>query len=220
MKYHDVSVPIHPAMHTYKGDPPFEISLSSSIERGDPANVSMLRMGAHTGTHIDAPRHFVENGKTIEQIPLDVLIGTARVVELAGIREISRAVISFLNLEGSERVLFKTSNSFLWHETTFQEEFVYVTECASTYLAENKVKLVGIDYLSVEKYGVDRPAAHTTLLQAGIIILEGLNLSEVQPGDYRLICLPLPIVGADGSPCRVILVEEWEERCRPARKND
>ncbi len=211
MKYYDISVPIHPEMHTYKGDPPFEISLSSSIERGDPANVSTIRMGAHTGTHIDAPRHFIGQGTTIEQIPLDVLIGTARVVELKGVREISHETLSALGLEGSERVLFKTSNSSLWRETSFQKNFVHLTECASTYLAKSHVKLVGIDYLSVEKFGVDKPVAHTTLLQAGIIILEGLNLSEVPSGTYTLICLPLRIVGAEGSPCRAVLVEEWEE---------
>ena len=208
MKYHDVSVPIHPGMHVFKGDPAVDISLSLSIEKGDFANVSALSMGAHTGTHIDAPRHFFNDGKTVDQIPLNLLIGPARVVEVAGVKDISRALISSLNLEDCERLLFKTSNSSLWDKTSFQEEFTYLAECASEYLVEIGTRLVGIDYLSVEEYGTEKPVAHVTLLKAGVIILEGLNLSRVQPGFYTLVCLPLCIKGADGSPCRAVLIEE------------
>ena len=161
MNYHDISVPIHPAMPVFEGDPSVEISLSSSIEKGDPANVSRLVLGAHTGTHVDAPRHFLAGGKTVDDIPLDILIGPARVVELTGVTEISRDALSSVDLEGQERVLFKTSNSSLWQETGFREDFVYLSECAALYLVEIGVKLAGIDYLSVEKYGAAEPVAHT-----------------------------------------------------------
>jgi arylformamidase len=208
MKYYDVSTPIHPGMPVFKGDPSFDISLSSSIEKGDSANVSILHMGTHTGTHIDAPRHFINNGKTVDRIPLEILIGPAHVVEIRGVSEISRDVISNMNLQGKERVLFKTSNSSLWRETSFREDFAYLTECATRYLVEIGAKLVGIDYLSVERFGAEKPLAHTTLLQEEIVILEGLDLSAILPGQYKLICLPLLLKDADGSPCRAILVKE------------
>jgi arylformamidase len=195
-------------MPVFEGDPQVSVARSSSIENGDPANVSMIAMGAHTGTHIDAPRHFIEDGAPIDRISLDAVIGPARVIELSDVREISRTVIDSLCLEGEKRLLFKTANSLLWREPCFVKEFVYLTECASDYLVEIETSLVGIDYLSIERYGADRPVAHRTLLKAGVVILEGLNLSGIQPGCYKLLCLPLRIKDADGSPCRAILIEE------------
>jgi arylformamidase len=207
MKYHDVSVPIHAGMPIFEGDPSVETSPFSSIGKGDLANVTQLLMGTHTGTHMDAPRHFLDNGTTVDEIPLDILIGPAEVTELAGIRGISRDDLASANLEGEERVLFKTSNSRLWREPCFRKDFSWIAGDAARYLVEIGVKLVGIDYLSVERYGASEPVAHLTLLRAGIVIVEGLNLSEVKPGRYELICLPLLIKGGDGSPCRAILVE-------------
>ncbi len=208
MTYHDVSALISAEMPVYEGDPPVSITLSSSIERGAPYNVSRLTMGAHTGTHVDAPLHFLESGKAVDQIPLDILIGPALVVELPGQAEISRDTLNSARLAGEQRVLFKTSNSSLWNERRFCKDFVHITGCAAQYLVEIGVKLVGTDYLSVEKFGATEPVTHLTLLRAGIVILEGLNLSAVKPGHYELICLPLRLRGAEGSPCRAVLVEK------------
>jgi arylformamidase len=207
MKYHDVSVPISAEMPVFEGDPPVSIALSSSIERGDPCNVSQLTMGAHTGSHVDAPLHFLRDGKPLNQISLDILIGPARVVEVEGAKEISRDALVAARIAGEQRVLFKTPNSSLWREKGFQRDFVYVTGNAAKYLVEIGVRLVGIDYLSVEKFGAADPVAHLTLLKAGIVILEGLNLSMVKAGHYELVCLPLCIEGAEGAPCRAVLIE-------------
>jgi len=208
MTYHDVSELISAEMPVYEGDPPVNIALSSSIERGDPYNVSRLTMGAHTGTHVDAPLHFLRNGKAVDEIPLDILIGPALVAEFPGRKEISRDALDSAHLRGEQRVLFKTSNSSLWSEKGFRKDFVYMAGSAAEYLVEVGVKLVGIDYLSVEKFGATDPITHLTLLKAGVVILEGLNLSAVKPGRYELICLPLRLRGAEGSPCRAMLVEK------------
>lgn len=208
MSYYDISVPIHTAMPVYEGDPPFEITLAHSIERGDQANVSHLVMGAHIGTHVDAPRHFVPAGKTVDEIPLDVLIGPAIVVDLTDIDVISAKTMAEMGLDDVERVLFKTSNSKLWREEGFQKEFVHMTVDAAEYLIEAGIKLVGIDYLSIEKFGVSESVTHLALLHAGVVILEGVNLAGVSSGKYKLICLPLLIQGCDGAPCRAVLVDE------------
>jgi arylformamidase len=208
MKYHDISVPIHVGMPVYEGDPPCEITLFSSIRRGDIANVSRLSMGTHTGTHIDAPFHFLNDGKAVHEIPLDILIGPALVIEIAEANAISRDALGSHHLEGEKRVLLKTSNSSLWREEEFRKDFVYITEDAAGYLVDIGVNLVGIDYLSVERYGTLNPLTHLTLLGAGVVVIEGLDLSGVKPGRYELICLPLRIRGGDGSPCRAVLAEK------------
>jgi len=191
----------------YEGDPSVEIALFSSIERGDPANVSRLSMGAHTGSHVDAPYQYLGDGKAIDQVPLETLIGPALVMECPGTENISRSDLTARGLEKEDRILFKTSNSRLWRQEKFQQDYVFISEDAAEYLVEIGTRLVGIDYLSVEQFGTARPATHLTLLRAGVVVLEGLNLSDVQPGHYDLICLPLLIQGGDGSPCRAVLVE-------------
>ncbi len=208
MKYHDISVSITAEMPVYEGDPPVSMTLLSSIERGELYNVSLLSMSAHTGTHVDAPLHFLRDGRAVDEIPLDILIGPALVIEVPGHEQILRDMLSSARLGGEQRILFKTSNSSLWNKKTFRKDFVYIAESAAQYLVEIGVKLVGIDYLSVEKFGATDPVTHLTLLKAGIVILEGLNLSAVKPGRYELICLPLRLRGAEGSPCRAVLVEK------------
>ena len=208
MKYYDVTVPIHPAMPVYEGDPPVEISRFLSIEKGDQANVTRLSMGAHTGTHVDAPLHFVEGAKGVDAISLDVLIGKAKVVEFADAKEISSDNLDKGAMNGARRVLFKTSNSALWSKGKFQKDFVHITKCAARRLVGLGVELVGLDYLSVEKFGSPWPETHLALLEAGVVILEGLDLSAVAPGNYTLICLPLRIRGCDGAPCRAVLIDE------------
>ncbi|GAB4344624.1 MAG: cyclase family protein [Candidatus Abyssubacteria bacterium] len=194
-------------MPVYPGDPPVEITLTSAIGKGDPANVSHLSMGAHTGAHVDSPRHFIDTGRGVDQTPLEILLGPALVVELGRTDSICATDLLPLALESEQRVLFKTSNSVLWHTQEFQKDFVYLRADAADYLVKAGVKLVGVDYLSVEKFGSKENLAHLTLLKAGVIIVEGLNLLDVTPGRYELICLPLKIEGCDGAPCRAVLVE-------------
>ncbi len=207
MRYYDISVPITADMPVFAGDPPVEITRYSSIEKGDLANVSRLVMGAHTGTHIDAPLHFFRSGRAVDEIPLDNLIGPATVVEVPEAQEISREVVVRAELTGKQRILFKTGNSWLWDKKTFQKDFVSLSSQAAEYLVGAGVKLVGIDYFSVERFGAPEPLAHRALLGAGVVVLEGINLSAVRPGHYELICLPLCIRDCDGAPCRAVLVE-------------
>lgn len=205
---HDISIPIDADMPVYEGDPPVEIMLSSSIDRGDIANVSRLIIGAHTGTHVDAPLHFFKDGTAVHDLSLEVLMGPVVVIDLVGQRQITRSALLTSELAGKKRVLFKTSNSRLWRKKEFQKDFAFLDEDAANYLVEIGMELVGIDYLSIEQFGTSNPATHLTLLGAGIIIVEGLNLSDINPGPYKLICLPLLIKDCEGSPCRAVLIEE------------
>lgn len=204
MKIYDISVPLSPDMHVYPGDPAVDIQQTSRLADGDVANVSFLRFGSHTGTHVDAPAHFIENGMTVDAIPLNLLIGRVHVVDV-GSTVIDRESLTGVDLADDMRVIFKTRNSYVWGEPEFVRDFVYLTADAARYLVENGIKVVGIDYLSVEKYNFDTPDVHRTLLGSGAVIIEGLNLSDVEPGHYELICLPLKIEGGDGAPARVVL---------------
>jgi len=204
MKIYDISVPLSPDMHVYPGDPAVDIQQTSRLADGDVANVSFLRFGTHTGTHVDAPAHFIENGMTVDAIPLNLLIGRVHVVDV-GSTVIDRESLTGVDLADDMRVIFKTRNSYVWGEPEFVRDFVYLTADAARYLVENGIKVVGIDYLSVEKYNFDTPDVHRTLLGSGAVIIEGLNLSDVEPGHYELICLPLKIEGGDGAPARVVL---------------
>lgn len=189
----------------WPGDPPVRVLLSSSLAKGDPANVSRLDLGSHTGTHIDAPLHFEPGGAPVDSLPLDVLIGPARLVELGVAEKISASDLSVLDWTGVTRVLFKTRNCRLWGGRSFREDYVYLAEDAARFLVGRGVRLVGVDYLSVESYRDKSFSTHHVLLRAGVVILEGLNPSDVLPGDYELIALPLRIAGGDGAPARVIL---------------
>jgi arylformamidase len=204
MKIYDVSVAITSDMPVYPGDPAVEVDRTLQIANGDVANVTRLSFGAHTGTHVDAPRHFIDGAMTVDQIPLNLLIGRARVVEVSS-TSITPAELNEFDFTEDARVLFKTRNSYLWNEREFSREFVYLTKEAAELLVEHGVKVVGIDYLSVEKYNFSSPDVHRTLLGNGTIIIEGLDLREVEPGDYEMICLPMKIEGGDGAPARVVL---------------
>jgi arylformamidase len=208
MKYYDITVPISPHMPVYEGDPPVEVTSFSSIAKGNPANILRLQISTHTGTHIDAPLHFFEGGKNICAIPPELLIGPALVIDAGDADEITPEFITSAHIQGIKRILFKTRNSTYWNEQRFRKDFAYVSAGASRRLVELGVQLVGIDYLSVEKFGSPDHATHLTLLRAEIIVLEGLNLSEVSEGIYELICLPLPVHNGDGAPCRAILLEK------------
>lgn len=197
----DVSVPIYDGMVHWPDNPPVEIETVMDIKRGDVCTVSSFKMSAHTGTHIDGPSHFLANGSGTDAIPLQNLLGHARVIEIEDPKAVTLAEVRQNNVGRSDRLLFKTLNSErCWNGPEFVSDFVSIAEDAATYLAELKTLAIGVDYLSVGS-----PAAHRTLLGAGVALIEGLNLSEVSAGEYELLCLPLKIRGGDGAPARVLL---------------
>jgi arylformamidase len=202
----DVSVTVRHGMPHWPDDPPVVIERVMDTSRGDDCTVSHVAMGVHTGTHMDAPMHFIHGGRTLDQMPLGATIGEARVVEIADPHEITVEELRPHGLRAGERVLFRTSNSTrCWQSDTFTEDFVYISEPAARYLAEVGVQTVGVDYLSVGGYAADGVTIHRILLGAGIWIIEGLDLSAVHHGRYELICLPVRMHEADGAPARAIL---------------
>ncbi len=211
MPIYDISVAISPeTTPTYPGDPPIEVVSWGALARGDAANVTYLRMGAHTATHVDAPAHFIEHAPQVSAVPLDVLIGVARVVELAKtVEAIDASHVAAHVPEGTTRVLFKTRNSDFWSGDgkAFREDFTYLTLDGARALCERGVRLVGIDYLSIEKFKSKTFETHLTLLSAGVVIVEGLDLHGVTAGVYELLCLPLKLAAGsgDGAPARAVL---------------
>ncbi|KPJ69715.1 hypothetical protein AMJ44_02505 [candidate division WOR-1 bacterium DG_54_3] len=206
-RYHDITVPISSRMHIWPSHKSIQIKAIKSIDAGASSNVTAIKINTHTGTHIDAPYHMLSGEKTIDQIPLEILIGPVQVIEILDRKEITAAELKSKLKNGTERVLFKTRNSERWSEEKFFRNYVYLSLKAAEFLAEMHVKLVGIDYLSIDKYGDKRHLPHKALLSRDIVIIEGINLSKIHPGFYELICLPLKIEGADGAPARVILKE-------------
>ena len=209
MRTYDITLTISPDLVVWPDDPPVELSRISSIADGDQANVTRIQMGVHTGTHIDAPCHFIDGADSVETIPIDLLTGRAYVLHVdADIDLITRDLVENSSIPPrTTRVLFRTRNSDHWTRphTRFDEQFVSVDPEAAAYLIQRGVKLVGVDYLSVAPFKDGAPT-HQTLLEAGVVIVEGLNLSEVDQGRYTLYCLPLKIAGADGAPARAILI--------------
>ena len=202
----DISVPIYSGMAHWPDNPAVRISRMQDMAHGDTANVSKIEMGAHTGTHMDAPRHFLADGGGIDEMPLDATMGPARVIRIDHPKAILPAELEGHNLQAGERVLFRTQNSErCWNTDQFVEDFVYVSAAAAQYLVDRQVRTVGVDYLSVGGYVYDGVETHQILLGAGLWVIEGLNLAAVEPGAYELICLPLRIVGADGAPARAVL---------------
>jgi arylformamidase len=202
----DVSVTLKTGMVSWPGDPPARFSHAKEIERGDPCTVSLLEMGAHTGTHMDAPAHFVRGGIGIDALPLDAAMGSARVISIRDRQAIQADELMRHAIRRGERVLFKTFNSdHCWDTDSFFEDFVYLSATAAQYLVERQVRLVGVDYLSVGGFRADGVETHQALLRAGIWIIEGLNLNRVWPGRVQLVCLPLKISGGDGGPARALV---------------
>jgi len=201
-RIHDITVPVQAGMVVYPGNPAVSLERVQSLRSGDHCNVSRLALGVHTGTHVDAPVHFLDGAEAVEELALDVLIGEARVVEVDGPGDIPAEAAAAV-APGTERVLFKTRNSDSWTRTTFAEDFARLSVDAAERLVAARVRLVGVDYLSV-----GGPETHRTLLEAGVVAVEGLDLSGVEPGTYRLVCLPLKLVGADGAPARAVLLDD------------
>jgi arylformamidase len=211
MRIFDISLTVDENLPTWPGDPAAVRRRVKKIEEGSNANVSELVMGAHTGTHVDAPYHFLPGGSTVESLPLDVLVGPVLVVELPlECNLINGDVVAGAGIKlDTRRVLFKTRNSTFWHKETpvFEEGFVGISKDGAEKLMELGIKFVGLDYLSIAPYKQSRPT-HEVLLGAGMIILEGVDLTGVEPGWYTLYCLPIKLGGSDGAPARAILVEE------------
>jgi arylformamidase len=202
----DVSVPLRSGMVHWPDNPPVRIDRLLDMERGDVANVSKISLGSHTGTHMDAPIHFVRDGEGMDRMPLDATIGRARVIEIQDPVSIKPDELGSHGIGRGERILFKTRNSSReWWSQDFIEDFVYVSQEAARYLAVREVRTVGVDYLSVGGFRKDGVETHQALLGAGIWVIEGLNLSRVEPGEYELTCLPLKVADGDGAPARAIL---------------
>jgi arylformamidase len=206
MRLFDVSVPLTDGMPTYPGNARYTLTPVKRVAKGDSSNVSALSLGTHSGTHVDAPRHFFDDRPGIDGLPLDVLIGRARVVEIAGPRRgINARDFDGVTLDGETRVLLKTGNSALWASREFQADFAFLDEGGARFLLERGVRLVGVDYLSIEQFKRPGAPVHHLLLDRGVVIVEGLNLNGVAPGPYEMFCLPLDVVGGDGAPARVVL---------------
>ena len=209
MRLYDLSVPLWSGLPIYEGDPATVVEPWSRLADGALAEVSRLALGSHTGTHVDAPAHFLLGARTIDTIDLGACIGPSTVVDLgaAELRRIDRASLEATVPPGADRILLKTSNSARWKQDGVRHDFVALAEDAAEWLAGRGTKLVGIDYLSIAPYDDPGPV-HRILLRAGVVILEGLDFSGVPAGAYTLVCLPLRIAGADGAPARAVLIEE------------
>jgi len=208
MRTYDITLTITPEMIVWPGDPPVNMHRTSSIASGDSSNVTQISMSCHTGTHVDAPDHFMNNGKTVESLSLDLLVGRAYVLHLPNVNLITASILMDADIPPrTRRLLFKTRNSDYWANGNkeFQTDFVGLSVDAAELLVDRNVKLVGIDYLSIAPYKQGRPV-HTILLDAGMVVIEGLDLSRVSQGRYTLHCLPLKLGGAEGAPTRAILV--------------
>jgi arylformamidase len=202
----DISVPIYSGMVHWPDNPPIRVERLLDMERGDACTVSKLSLGVHSGTHVDAPIHFISGGIGIHSAPFGALIGPARVLEIADPESIKVEHLEPYRIQADERILFKTRNSArCWQSDDFFEDFVYVSQDAARYLAARQIQTVGVDYLSVGGFHTDGRETHQALLSAGIWVIEGLNLEAVHPGTYELICLPLRITGCDGAPARAVV---------------
>ena len=210
MQIHDITLPLKPGLPNWPGEQGPLFKPITEMAKGDVANVTLMSFASHTGTHVDAPFHFLSGGSTVDAMPLDTLIGKALVVEIAQEGHISAATLEKAGIsQGTERILFKTRNSQLWHNSEFNKNFCAVTLDAAKWLVDHHVKLVGIDYLSIEPF--DTPSehpVHIALLKAGMVVIEGLDLRAIPPGEYTVACLPLKAFGLDGAPARVVLLED------------
>ncbi len=203
----DVSVPVFEGMVHWPGDPAFAFEWFLELgKNSSPCNVSRLSLGTHTGTHMDAPLHFIRNGRTIDQLPLDATIGPARIIPIKDRESIKPAELKPFRLRKGERILFQTRNSTRsWKLKKFDEDFVFISKEAAAYIADKEIRTVGVDYLSVGGFRKDGVETHQALLGAGIWVIEGLNLAKAKPGRCELLCLPLKIIGAEGAPARAVI---------------
>jgi arylformamidase len=208
--WHDISVALDGGLPTWPGSPGVFTKLRMSIGRGDDANVTQLNIDVHSGTHVDVPRHFIDHGATLEEVGLVPFIGPAVVLDVGPGKEITASVLDAAMMpDGTERLLLRTANSSRvdTYQRPFDEDFAALTLDGAEWLAAKRLRLVGIDYLSIQRY-TEPPDVHRTLLGAGISIVEGLYLAKVAPGVYELICLPIRLVNVEGAPARAILIPQ------------
>jgi arylformamidase len=206
---YDISLPLHSGGVVYPGNPPFSITAQQAISEGAGANVSRVDFGSHSGTHVDAPKHFFDDGAGVDALPLDVLMGPARLIVMDdAVKSVGEAELRAHDLRGVTRVLIRTRNS-AWlssGSSEFHPDYTFVAPDGAAYLVSLGVTLVGVDYLSVEQFHSGHHRTHRTLLGAGVVIVEGLLLTDPPPGDYDLRCLPLRLAGLDGAPARAVLL--------------
>lgn len=206
---YDISVPIRSGGVVYPGNPEIDITLVSSVAKGASANVSRITFGSHTGTHADSGRHFFDGAQPVDEIPLERLIGPARLIVMGDdIRAVGEKELRAAGIEGQKRVLIRTRNSEILKKNEFFSDYTYIAPDAARYLVDIGVELVGVDYLSIEQFHSGHHLTHRTLLEKDVVIIEGLALSEPPAGDYQLICLPLRLEGLDGAPARAVLITE------------
>ena len=206
-RVYDISIPIRSGGLVYPGNPAIRITPAQQVSRGASANVSEIAMGSHTGTHVDSSRHFFDDGQTVDRIPLEKLIGPARLVAFSDdVRAIGEKELRAAKIDGQKRVLLRTRNSALLSRPDFVNDYTYLAPDGAKYLVEIGVELVGIDYLSIEQFHSGHHLTHRTLLEMEVVIIEGLDLSEPPAGDYQLVCLPLRLAGLDGAPTRAVLI--------------
>ncbi len=203
-RYYDLTVPISENIPVWQGDPKVRLERSRSVFGGNVVHSMRMHLGNHTGTHVDAPRHMIDDGSTLDQIPIERWLGRARVVAIDA-PQVGAEELAAVDLEGVDKVLFKTRNAGKLHDSEFDKDFVALDPAGARFLVERGVRLVGIDYLGIEAYSSPDFATHHILLGAGVLIIEGLDLARVPPGDYELLCLPMLIEQGDGAPARVVL---------------
>jgi arylformamidase len=206
MRVVDISVPNGPSQHVYPGDPVPRVEQARAIRDGDVCNLSLLTMGSHTGTHVDAPYHFIDGGPRLGDVAFDRMVGEALVADLRGHTAVDADALAHAALRHGDILLCLTDNSARWAAPDFQRDFTYLTRDAADLLVERGVRAVGIDYLSIEQFGSPDFPVHHRLLGAGVFIIEGLDLRAVEPGRYTLVCLPLKFPDLDGAPARAVLL--------------
>ncbi len=206
-RIYDISVPIRTGGLVYPGNPEIDIALQQAVAKGASANVSTIRFGSHTGTHVDASRHFFDDAQPVDKIPLDRLIGPALLVGFSDdVRSVGAAELRQHDIEDQKRILIRTRNSALLSQKEFVKDYTYLAPDGAQYLVDKGVELVGVDYLSIEQFHSGHHRTHRTLLGHSVVIVEGLDLSAPPPGHYQFICLPLRIEGCDGAPARAVLI--------------
>jgi len=207
-KIFDISVPVATGGTVYPGNPEIRIEPASQVSKGASSNVSRVSLGSHTGTHVDAMKHFFDGASTVDQLPLESLVGPATVIALPDdVMSVTAEHLKQQRLGAVSRLLIKTRNSGFINDGTFHKDYTYVAPDAAEHLVGLGVKLVGVDYLSVEQFHSGHHKTHRTLLGKNVVIVEGLDLSGVAPGTYELYCLPLRLAGLDGAPARAILIQ-------------
>ncbi|MGH7678592.1 MAG: cyclase family protein [Gemmatimonadaceae bacterium] len=207
-RIYDISVPLNSGTVVYPGNPEIRIAPHSELSRGASSNTSSISLGSHSGTHVDAPRHFFDAGSTVDRLPLNALLGPARVIAFGDeVMSVTATHLETQALQNVERLVIRTRNSAFVKDREFHQDFTFVAPDGAEYLAALGIKLVGVDYYSVEQFRSGHHRTHRTLLERGIVIVEGLDLSEVAPGDYEFICLPLRLEGLDGAPARAVLLK-------------